>query len=173
MVSGLNVKQKGNCYMETITRRVFLKRTVSGIGGIMLARAVGPGIGMAQQPPADVSRVVVVEHPEATDGVRIINPVNVQTMVDESVKQLTGQASVADAWASLLPDFKENHIVAIKVNTINASLPTHPVVVDAITSGLIAAGVLENNISSYMMHCEPNHGSNGLLTPGINTTQAM
>lgn len=96
-----------------------------------------------------MSRVVVVEHPEATDGVRIINPANVQAMMDESIKQLTGEATVADAWASLLPDFKEEHIVAVKVNARNALLPTHPEVVDAIVTGLTAAGVPENNIIVY------------------------
>jgi uncharacterized protein (DUF362 family) len=134
--------------MEAITRRNFLKQTAIGIGGLMLTKSLGTSIGLAQ-PPADTSRVVVVEHPEATDGVRIINPVNVQNMMDESIKRLTGQASVADAWASLLPDFKENHVVAIKVNVVNPFLPTHPAVVDAITSGLIAGGVLENNIIIY------------------------
>ncbi len=134
--------------MELIKRRDFLKRTATGISGLMLAKSLGTGAGLAQ-PSANVSSVVVAEHPEATDGVRVINAANVQNMMDESVKQLTGQVHMSDAWASLLPDFKENHIVAIKVNTINASLPTHPVVVDAIISGLIAAGVPENNIIIY------------------------
>jgi uncharacterized protein (DUF362 family) len=134
--------------MEPIRRRIFLKRIISSVGGVMLAKSFGPRISLAQQ-PGDMSRVVVAEHHQATDGVKIINPANVHTMMDESIKQLTGQASVADAWASLLPDFEENHMVAIKVNAINSLLPTHPVVVDAITTGLIAAGVAENNIIIY------------------------
>jgi uncharacterized protein (DUF362 family) len=134
--------------MEPIRRRTFLKRTISSVGGVMLAKSFGPRISLAQQ-PGDMSRVVVAEHHQATDGVKIINPANVQTMMDESIKQFTGQGSVADAWASLLPDFKENHMVAIKVNAANRLLPTHPVVVDAITAGLIAAGVAENNIVIY------------------------
>ena len=95
--------------MEPITRRVFLKRTITGVGGAMLAKSLGPNISSPAQPPADMSRVVVVEHSQATDGVRVINPVNAQLMMDEAVKQLTGESSVADAWASLLPDFKEEH----------------------------------------------------------------
>jgi len=134
--------------METITRRVFLKRTISGVGGVMLARSLGPNVSLAQ-PPADMNRVVVVEHHQATDGVKAINPVNVQTMMDESIKQLTGEASVANAWASLLPDFEEEHLIAIKVNTIASTHPTHPEVVDAIVAGLTAAGVPENNIIIY------------------------
>ena len=135
--------------MKSITRRKFLKQTVGGATGIILAGSLGSSISLGQQPPADMSRVVVAEHPEATDGVKFIDAANVQTMMDESMKQLTGEASLADAWASILPDFKENHVVAVKVNAINALLPTHPVVVDTITAGLIAAGVPENNIIIY------------------------
>jgi uncharacterized protein (DUF362 family) len=137
--------------MESITRRVFLKRAVSGVGGVMLAKSLGPNVSGLAQPPADMSRVVVVEHSEATDGVKVINPVNAQAMVDEAVKQLTGESSVADAWASLLPDFKEEHLVAIKVNAVYQAvlIPTHPVVVDAIVTGLLSAGVRENNIIIY------------------------
>lgn len=51
--------------MEGITRRVFLKRTMSGIGGVVLAKSLGPNISLAQ-PSADMSKVVVVEHHEAT-----------------------------------------------------------------------------------------------------------
>ncbi len=134
--------------MKPITRRVFLKRTISGIGGVTLASTFGPNISLAQ-PNADMSRIVVVKHTEATDGVRNINAANVQIMMDESIKQLTGEATVGDAWASLLPDFKAEHVVAIKVNCATGLLPTHPVVVDAIISGLTAAGVPENNIIVY------------------------
>ena len=134
--------------IEPITRRDFLKLTLTSIGGVMLAESLGSNIGLGR-PLADMSRVVVVRHPEATDGVKVINPVNVQTMMDESIKQLTGEASVADAWASLLPDFKQEHVIAIKVNAITPTHQTNPEVVDAIVAGLTAAGVPENNIIIY------------------------
>jgi hypothetical protein len=92
--------------------------------------------------------------------VKIINPVNVQSMMDESIKELTGQASVADAWASLLPEFREEHLIAIKVNTTNRLLPTHSEFVDVIATGLTAAGVPENNIIVYDI------GTNWLLGGG-------
>jgi uncharacterized protein (DUF362 family) len=136
--------------MEPITRRIFLKRTIGGVSGAILAKSLGPNISLAQ-PPVDMSRVVIAEHPKATDGVKVIDAVNVQTMMDESIKQLTGEPSIADAWVSLLPDFKEEHVIAIKVNTVSVAvlIPTHPVVVDAIVAGLLAAGVRENNIIIY------------------------
>ena len=130
--------------MEPITRRVFLKRTMSSVGGVMLAKSFGPNIGLAQ-PPADMSRIVVTKHHQATDGVRVVNAANVQAMMDESIKQLTGESSVADAWASLLPDFKEEHVIAIKV-IAGGAIPSHPEVLGAIVAGLTAAGVPENNI---------------------------
>ena len=82
--------------MEPVTRRGFLKMTIGGISGIMLGRFINPEMGFAQLPDG-MSRVVVTEHPEATDGVKVINPANVQTMMDESIKQLTNEASLAAA----------------------------------------------------------------------------
>jgi uncharacterized protein (DUF362 family) len=67
-------------------------------------------------------------------------------MVDAGVMQFTGQPTIPDAWNSVLPNLSPDDLVTIKVNCINRSLPTHPQVVDAITAGLIAAGVKANNI---------------------------
>ena len=86
--------------LAAITRRDFLKRTTIGVGGVVLAKYLGRGTSFAQ-PTADMSRVVVVKHDEATDGVKLINADNVQAMMDEAITQLTDQPSVADAWASL------------------------------------------------------------------------
>lgn len=132
--------------METITRRDFLKRTLIGTGSIVLAGSLNSKFGFAQSAK---SKVIVVRHPEATDGVKIINTENVHAMMEESVKAITGKPSLAEAWASLLPNFKKEHIVAIKVNAISAQLPTHPEVVEAIVAGLKLAGVPENNIIIY------------------------
>ena len=141
--------------MEPITRRVFLKRTISGVGGLILAKSLGTNISPGR-PSADMSRVVVAKHPEATDGVKIINPLNVQTMMDESVKRLIGQQSVVDAWASLLPDLKKDHLIAIKVNT-TWGFPTHAEVVNAIITELTSAGVPENNIIIYDIGTDALH----------------
>ena len=131
-----------------ITRRDFLKRTASGVGGVVLAKYLGSGTSFAQ-PTADMSKVVVVKHSEATDGVKLIDATNVQAMMDEAIIQLTDQTFVADAWNSLLPDFREDHIVAIKVNCLVPATSSRPQVVDAIVNGLTAAGILENNIIVY------------------------
>ncbi len=92
-----------------------------------------------------MSKVLIAEHPGAAAGMRIDTKV-VKLMVDMGIVQFTGQTTVADAWASILPGLTPNHLVTIKVNCINSSLPSHPQVVDAIVAGLIDAGVKDNNI---------------------------
>jgi uncharacterized protein (DUF362 family) len=137
--------------MEAITRRIFLKRTISSVGGVVLAKSIGSNISLAQA-PGDMSRAVVVRCPGATDGVRAINALAVQDMMDESIKQLTGEASVAGAWRSILPGFEKGHIVAIKINANwmgGGSIVVSSEVVNAIVNGLTSAGVPENDIIVY------------------------
>jgi uncharacterized protein (DUF362 family) len=134
--------------MAQITKRVFLKRTLGCAGSLILMNSLDTNI-LADPTPNGLSRVVVVKHPEATDSAKIINSTNVQTMMNESIRQLTGKSSIADSWLDILPGFSKKDIIAIKVNAIAATLPTHPDVVNTITSGLISAGVLENNIIIY------------------------
>ena len=43
--------------MEAITRRVFLKRAISGVGGIVLTKSLVNNMSLAQ-PPADMSTAV-------------------------------------------------------------------------------------------------------------------
>ena len=114
----------------------------------MLAKLTGGNICLGKQPD-QLSRIVITEHYQATDGASIVNADIVKSMIDESMKELTGISDAADAWHSILPDFKENHLVAIKVNPLALTIPTRPEVVDAILSGLTAAGVRENNIIIY------------------------
>jgi len=134
--------------MKRIKRRDFIKQAASGIGSVLLAKSLRSNVSLAQT-PSDMSRVVVVKHPGATDSTKVINSTNVQAMVDESIKQLTDNPSVVEAWASILPNFKKEHIIAIKVNPLGMMLPTHPEIVNAITIGLTSAGAHENNIIIY------------------------
>lgn len=78
----------------------------------------------------------------------------VQTMIDESVKQLTGIDDVGEAWLSLMPGITTGSVVAIKVNCRSSALPTHPEVAYAVASGLgnmviDGASFPENNIHIY------------------------
>ncbi len=133
--------------MERIKRRDFIKQMSICIGGILVSRSITRNVSLAQK--SNMSKVIIAKHPDSTDGIKAINSANVQTMVDESVKMLTGKSSVAEAWASILPGFKKEHIVAIKVNTITPTHYTHPEVVNAVLNGLTSIGVPENNIIIY------------------------
>jgi len=127
-----------------IDRREFIKEaSLAGLGiavGASLISKTGQGI-FAQEG----SKIVIANHPEATTGVRV-NAEIVKKIVDTGIMRYTGQNTVASAWASILPSLSPKDIVTIKVNCINSALSTHPELVDAIVTGLISAGVIENNI---------------------------
>jgi uncharacterized protein (DUF362 family) len=73
-----------------------------------------------------------------------VNASEVRRMVDEVVTDVTGQPTVAAAWASLV---KPSDIVGIKVCANGAPLfSTHPEVVEPIVDGLRQAGVPPENI---------------------------
>jgi len=110
-------------------------------------------------------KVIVVRDDEATDGPNIRGEV-VRAMLGEAIKRLTGESSVADAWASLLPGWREDHVIAIKVNTIAKAIPSHPEVVAAIVAGLTRMGVPENNIIVYDRKYLKNTAYSGLSVSG-------
>jgi uncharacterized protein (DUF362 family) len=64
-----------------------------------------------------------------------------EKLLDASVQKLTDSSDANAAWGEF---FGPKDRVGIKVNTLGLS--THPVVVDAIVSGLVRAGVKEENI---------------------------
>jgi len=71
--------------------------------------------------------------------------------MDTSVKQLTGQGTVAGAYASLFPALDKESVIAIKVNCMATAAfadGCHKII-DAIVSGLKTAGAAENNIIIY------------------------
>ena len=56
---------------------------------------------------------------------RLLNYVNqnvVNDMVDQGMMALTGTATVADAWRTLLPGYQTGQGIAIKVNLNNCGL---------------------------------------------------
>lgn len=91
-------------------------------------------------------RVAAVSNPGAVTASAKLQPDQVREMVDRAVLELTGEKSLEEAWALLLPGLKPEDAVGIKANVINPKLPTHPEVVAAVVAGLKAIGVKENNI---------------------------
>jgi uncharacterized protein (DUF362 family) len=89
------------------------------------------------------SIVVRTESPDAIYDYKTNNSV-VARMVNDVVMSVTGEGSVAAAWASLV---KPSDIVGIKVSANGAPLfSTRPAVVQAIANGLREAGVPAENI---------------------------
>jgi uncharacterized protein (DUF362 family) len=92
-------------------------------------------------PPRSI--VVRTESPDAIFDYKTNNSV-VARMVNDAVISVTGEGSVAAAWASLV---KPSDIVGIKVSANGAPLfSTRPAVVQAIVNGLREAGVSPDNI---------------------------
>ncbi len=123
-----------------MNRREFIKSV--SMASIGLAAGLSAGKLPAQE---GASRLVVVNHPDSAQGVRV-NAEVVKKMVDMGIMQFAGHNNVGDAWLNLLPNFSPSDLVSIKVNCINRSLSSHPEVANAIAEGLIEAGVKENNI---------------------------
>ncbi|KAA3655673.1 MAG: DUF362 domain-containing protein [Calditrichaeota bacterium] len=126
---------------NNIDRRTFVK--LASVGG--LAGLTAPLISCGEN----------LTEPESSSNYSSdISPVTVQAMVDEGIKNLTGQSDVGAAWKSLMPNLAVTGVVAIKVNCRSSALPTHPEVTNAVIEGLLqmdlgGASLPENNIHIY------------------------
>jgi len=88
-------------------------------------------------------RVVIVEDSQATAAFQP-RPDRVPAMVSRGITNLTGKASVADAWASLI---STQDLVGIKVfSAPGPTCGTRPAVVAAVVEGLVAAGITPQRI---------------------------
>lgn len=137
-------------FLSKIERRDFLRiLAFTGVSGLIYPGNLISSILSNK----DLSRVVIIEHSEATSGTTIY-PDKVQLMMDTAVKGLAQIEDVGEAWKFLLPEINANSKVAIKVNCINSSLSSHPEVAFAIAEGLkqmsFGANMFpENNIIIY------------------------
>ncbi len=86
-------------------------------------------------PPA---RVVIVQDPQASDAFRA-RPERIPAMVNRAITNLTGRATAAEAWRSLV---STQEVVGIKVfSAPGPNSGTRPAVVAAVVEGLLAAGL--------------------------------
>ncbi len=117
-----------------LSRRRFLQTTAIGTAGLM----VGPRLLGARPARAmEMSRVVRVEHENATSGWTIVNQEPVDEMVHTAVRALTGIPDTAAAWKSLFPGITPEKKVGIKINLACGDVPTHPEVINAVVDGLL------------------------------------
>jgi uncharacterized protein (DUF362 family) len=118
-------------FSKGIDRRAFLKiASITGAAGLIHPEKVLSGL--ASQ---DLSRVVLIEDKSATVGLSIDGGV-VQSMVNCGIMNLARESHVGKAWKALLPGVTESSTIAIKVNCINSSMPTHPQVAYAVANSL-------------------------------------
>ncbi|MEW6232747.1 MAG: DUF362 domain-containing protein [Chloroflexota bacterium] len=93
--------------------------------------------------PEVKSKVVVTSHAGVWNGERL-SPEALRYMVDASITELTGLNDAQEAWRAI---FDPAETIAIKVNTIAGSRYwTNPLLVMAVTKGLVDAGIPAGNI---------------------------
>lgn len=95
------------------------------------------------------ARVVVVQDPKATDAFRP-RPEKVRALVDRAITNLTGKASGATAWRSLV---STQDTVGIKVfSGPGPNSGTRPAVVAVVVEGLLKAGIPPKKIIVWDKH---------------------
>lgn len=114
-------------------------------------------------PSQEGGKVVHVHAPSATSWQgetafweHVSQPV-IDDMVDQGMIALTGAATVAEAWRTVLPSYREGQGIAIKVNLNNAyscgsaggDIDALMEPVNAVVRGLKSIGVLESDIGVY------------------------
>lgn len=126
-----------------ITRRELLK-TSSTIAAATFAipfiRPYRPLYGMEEKSP-----IIMVHHPQATKGLSEVNLNVVKAMLERALVEFTGEKTLSDAWNKCLPGLHSADSIGIKVNT-TGYCPSRPELVSSIITGLMEAGLKENQI---------------------------
>ncbi|MCP4580692.1 MAG: DUF362 domain-containing protein [candidate division Zixibacteria bacterium] len=136
-------------FFKSLDRRTFLKvLSFTGLSGLVYPRKL-----IAQYIPLDIVPIIVVEDDTATDLYEI-NSETVQIMMDTAITAFTQVQDPGEAWKSIFPGITATSIIAIKVNTLFTSIPTHPEVTYAVCEGLKlmdfdGESFPENNIIIY------------------------
>lgn len=136
-------------FFKSLDRRTILKiLSFTGVSGLIYPRKL-----LAGYVPLDLVPVVVVEDDTATSGYQI-NENTVEVMLNSGVSALTDLPDPGEAWKSLFPGVTTASIIAVKVNTLFSTMPTHPEVTYALCEGLKLMQIEgesfpENNIIIY------------------------
>jgi hypothetical protein len=123
------------------TRREFIRDSARLAGGALIAGTVGTRIGIAAQ--GAKSRVVSAAAEDMlAEG--SYNPAAVHRAFAAGLTELTGQKTLAGAWASLV---SPADVVGIKINCIGAPRVSSSLAsIQETIAGLKGAGVKDNNI---------------------------
>ena len=125
---------------------MFYRLAAAGLAGLALGSVHAAELSLN---PNAHAQIVSVENSGAITDFQA-NDAVVQTMVDCGLTNLTGKATVAAAWRSLVAT---NEIIGLKVFSEPGRLSgTRPAVVAAVIRGLLAAGVPPTNIIIWDKH---------------------
>jgi uncharacterized protein (DUF362 family) len=125
---------------EGISRREFVKTAAAGAAGLALM-GLPSGKTSAVEKYPHWGEAVVIRDEGATKG-PLVNRKVVQEMLDEAIKVLTN----GGGWQSLIPSYKPEEIVGIKVNAQIPKIAPQPKVVGAIIQGLVGMGIPKDKI---------------------------
>jgi hypothetical protein len=115
--------------IKLLTRRDFIRGTV---GATLTASVIGMPWADRNVHAAGPSMVTVVRDKNVMNADLNVNSGILQTMLDQTITNVTGKTSVKDAWAALV---KPDDVVGL-VSTPFLN-PTHPELVQAVKSSLI------------------------------------
>lgn len=97
--------------------------------------------------PTQAGRVVEVHDPDLTlSGKPLADEKRAAEDIKKLLLQLTGKVDIKSAWALLLAGMDPGEVVGIKVNTLNAKVPTQPTVVKALVDSLRLGGLASQQI---------------------------
>jgi hypothetical protein len=137
------------------TRRDFLKGSAVGTAGVMLGATGCSALGKeGHEPvpndalPEGKSKVVLIREKEGSDSDE-----NVTDMLEQAMIELTGETDGATAWSKFI---RPDDVVGVKINVMMT--PTSPKISQAITRGIMSAGVSEQKIIVW----DRNHAGRGL-----------
>jgi len=123
-----------------LNRREFLVTGAAATAALLAAR------GIAQAAPGGPMVAIVRDKSKKVVENYTVDPAIAQRLVDKAVMTLAGKDDVAKAWAAYVSPKDK---VAIKFNGLFARAATHGEVINAITAGLIKAGVEPGRIVIY------------------------
>ena len=127
---------------EKTTRREFLRQMA--LSGVALSGIGGLGSAVAAAEPSGKSRVIGVTNAQVVTAEGGFAQAVLDKMVGQGIAKLAGAKSGAAGWKKY---FGPNDVVGIKVNCLfGKGASTHPEVVNAVTAGLMMAGVKPENI---------------------------
>jgi hypothetical protein len=112
------------------------------------------------------SRVVVVFDTNSVVGTTIDTTV-VKIMMNAGIKALTDSNTVGGAWKSCFPGLTASQNIALKINCINTSLPTHPQVATAILRGLTQMLVGATTFRPWRLIAYDDQGDGNIQSSGF------